>query len=126
MSNLVLKDALSADISFTPIARMPDGIMYERKGATLLGRSRVSLTLTENGKTNRIRGKLTVPVVADCSTTCGEVPVVQYTEVASFDFSIYRAGQETGRSDIAALTASLLSSPEVVAMIVDGSKPTTI
>lgn len=119
--NLVLKDALGADVTLAYIGSTNEGIMFERAATTLMGRTRAVISLTENGKTNRVRGKLTKPTVT--SPVNGDVPTVQYTEIGSFDFSIFRAGASEGRADIAALVASFVASPLVSAAIVDGVKP---
>lgn len=120
MNTIVLKDALGADITLAYIGNTPDGVVFERKSETLLGRTRVQLSLVETNKTNRVRGKLTVPAVASAADG---VPTIQYTEIGSFDFSVFRAGHESGRKDIAAMFASLIANPAVVGAIVDGIKP---
>lgn len=120
--DLVLKDASGADITLSYIGSVKDGLVFEKVSDTLVGRLRVTVSLTENAKTNRIRGKLTRPVVATLPQS-GELPVVQYTEITSFDVSVYKAGQETGRTELQALFSSLLDTPLVKSAIIDGVKP---
>lgn len=121
-TTLVLKDASGADITLAYIGSTNDGLVFERVSSTLVGRLRAVVTLTEGQKTNRVRGKLTAPSVTTLPDS-GAIPVVQYTEIGSFDFSIFRGGATEGRSDLAAMLASLMTNPVVTNAIVDGVKP---
>lgn len=116
---IVLKDALGANVTFNYVHNLSNGVrVYEKQDGPLLGRARLTLNLSETGRTNRVKWKLTVPTtsVNAVDNTVG----IAYTQISSGDFSVFRAGTSSSRDDLIAMTDSLVASSAVHSMVKDG------
>lgn len=125
-SPIVLKDSALADQTFNYVGTgANNAIIYERSAPTLVGRARLSLSLSGNSNVNRVRVKMSVPSV--CTTPlpdggCSR-PTVEYTQVASADLSVVAFSSAASRADLAAMFGSLISNADVISMITDGVTP---
>lgn len=117
---IVLKDALGADVTFNYVHNISNGVrVYEKQDGPLLGRARLTLNLSETGRTNRVKWKLTVPTTCNNAVDCNLVEIA-YTQISSGDFSVFRAGTSSSRDDLTAMTDSLVASTAVHSMVKDG------
>lgn len=121
VTQIVLKDAANADVRFDISRRNGNTAEFVHLGDSLLDRSRLQLALKENGRTNRILGKLSVPSV-DVNPGTGK-PEVQYTEVGSFDLSSVLIASPAAANEFIAMFKSLVSSQVVAGMFTDGTQP---
>lgn len=119
---IVLKNFAAEDVTFSYSHSLPNGnLVYERQTGPLVGRARLVLSLSDSAVTNRVKYKLIVPQVCTGTDTCS-IPTIEYTQIASGDISVFRAGTELSRKDIGAMAASLANNATVQAMIVNGSR----
>lgn len=121
MSQIVLKDQNGADVVFTHVSTGPGTLTFTSPGTSLLDVKKLTLSLNENANTNRVRYKLSVPVV--CASVAGCKPVIEYTQVASGDLTIVKFSSEGRRQELAALTASLVGNATVKDLVVGGAFP---
>lgn len=118
--SIILKDAANADVVYVESRRYGNSVDFIHMGANLLERSRIVLTLNENGKTNRVLGKLSIPTVQDDSNG---VPTVVYTEVGSFDLSSVLVADAAVAEDFMAQFGSLIANQAVKLMYTTGARP---
>lgn len=121
MTTIVLKDRNNADVTFSLTSVSPNGLVFDNRSGALLNRKRITLSLNEGAKTNRVRCKLSIPAVA----TVDGLPVVQYTQVGSCDISVVTFASDEDRQDLAAMFGSLATSAAVTDMIEAGILPAT-
>jgi len=121
MTTIVLKDRNSADVPFTLTSVSGNGMVFDNRTGALLNRKRLTLSLNESQKTNRVRAKLSVPSVA----TVDGIPVITYTQVASCDISVVTFASEDDRADLQAMFSSLTATPAVKNMVERGILPNT-
>lgn len=117
-SNITLKNKLLTDIVFVPRATAGNTVQYVAPGATLLGAMRCDLTIRDNGPTNRVIGKLSVPSVGINPAT--GVNGVQWNEVGSFDLSSVKSASSEAAEDFVTMFASFVASDAVKSMYVNG------
>lgn len=119
---IVLKDRNDQDVTFTYRAREGTTAIFDSAEGPLLGRKRLTLKLTGNTNVNRVKVVLSVPRRCADEGDCG-VPTIKYTQVASADFSVVTFSTEEDRQDLAAMFSSLVASPDVEDLVVDGIIP---
>lgn len=119
--SIVLKNSLNEDVTFNRTTVLSNGVVFDSVGESLLDRKRITLTLGESQNVNRVKIKLSVPHV--CNDGPGCAPVVDYTQVASMDYSVVRFADAKSRADLASFMASLASDPQVVELVEDGVTP---
>lgn len=121
MTTIVLKNRLNENITFTYAGRTSQGAVFDSPGATLLDRKRITLQLGENQNVNRVKMKISVPVLN--TSVAGAAPTVSYTQVASGDITVVRFADEANREDIVSLFSSLAGSATVLALATEGILP---
>lgn len=121
MTQIVLRDKNSDDVVFRHSETALNSMVFINRGDNLLDVKKLTLSLNESAKVNRVKFKLSVPTV-DTDIATG-LPAVKYTQVASGDVSVVKFGTEADRDLIAALQESLLSSTEFKDLVVQGSFP---
>lgn len=119
--SIVLKDQNAADVVFQHVETAPNTLVFVSRGDSLLDVKKLTLTLNESAKVNRVKWKLTVPTVKSDVTT--GLPVVSYTQVASGDLSVVKFSSQADRTLICALQESLLSTTVVKDLVVSGAFP---
>lgn len=117
-SNITLKDKALVNHVFVPRSAANNTVVYVAPGSTLLDAKKLELTLKDNGPTNRVIGKLSLPTVGVAPGT--GVSGVQWTEVGSFDLSSVKVATSAAAEDFVAMFASLLASDAVKSMFVSG------
>lgn len=120
--SIVLKNSSNADVTFTLSHQLANGVVFDSVGESLLDRKRLTLTLGESQNVNRVRLKLSVPHVCQNGGT-GCSPVIDYTQVASMDFSVVRFASGEARDDLIALAASLAADAQVKQLVTNGVMP---
>lgn len=118
---LVLKDQTSADVVFTHVETSPNTLTFMNRGDNLLDAKKITLSLNESAKVNRVKYKISVPTVATDAAT--GLPAVKYTQVASGDISVVKFGSSADRALISALQESLVASPELKDLVISGNFP---
>lgn len=118
MPNITLKDKDDADVVYVEVSHVGNTRTYIHKGASLMDSARLTLTVKENGKTNRIVGKLSVPTVG--TNPSSVVPSVLWTEVGSFDLSSVLVADASAAEDFIAQFGSLASSETVKSLYTTG------
>lgn len=119
---IVLKDKANANVTFTRTGISGNSVIYDNRGASLLNRKRLTLTVNENKNTNRIAVKLSLPSVCNDGTDCA-TESIKYTQVASADVTVVRFASTVDREDLGALFGSLITNIAVQDMITDGVLP---
>lgn len=117
-ANIVLKDALLANITYAPRNTDTNKVIYIATGTSLLDVRRLELSLKDNGSTNRVIGKLSIPTVGTSPST--GLPSVQWTEVGSFDLASVKGATKVAAEDFFAQFASFAGHASVKSMYVDG------
>lgn len=126
--SIVLVDNLSANRTFIQKRVLADGSqLFAENSGRLLGQPTIKLSITEgnNGRSvNRVRGVLSLPSVTDCSATdCGTQPVVNYTEIGSFDFAIMQQASDVQHAQLLAMFSSLVASTAVEQLVKNAIRP---
>lgn len=119
---IVLKDRNDADVVFTYTGTTGNGVIFDNRSSTLIGRKRLTLSLNENTNTNRIGVKLSIPSICQGEDACDKA-TVKYTQVASADISVVRFASLEDREDLAAMFASLIGSSDLELLVTDGVLP---
>lgn len=119
-SNITLKNRNNVDVVFVPRETSGNNLTYISAGASLLGRLKLDLALRENGNTNRIVGKLSIPTVGVNPQT--GVAGVLWTEVGSCDLTAVKAASSDAADDFVAMWASLAASPALAALYKTGAR----
>lgn len=117
-SNIILKDSADANVTFVPRNTQGNQVLYVAAGTSLLDVKRLELTLKDNGPTNRVVGKLSIPT-AGANPQTG-LQGVQWTEIGSFDLSSVKVASTDAAEDFFALWASFAGHDAVKTMFVDG------
>lgn len=120
MQDIILKNKALVNMTFIPRQQKGSVYHYTRAGASLMDTMRLELDLRESQATNRVVGKLSVPSVGTNPST-GQ-PVVQWTEIGSFDLSSVKAAATIAAEDFFAMFASLVASDVVKQMYVNGAR----
>lgn len=108
---ITLKNFAGTNVVYTLISYVGNTATYAKQGASLLDSSRLLLQLKENGATNRIVGKLSIPTVGVIPAT-GQSGVL-WKEVGSLDLSSVLGASSDAAKDFAAQFASLAGSDAV-------------
>lgn len=121
MTQIVLKDQNAADVIFHHVETAPNTLVFMNRGDSLLDIKKLTLTLNESAKVNRVKWKLSVPTVkTDVATG---LPVVSYTQVASGDLSVVKFSSSADRALICALQESLTATTAVKDLVISGAFP---
>lgn len=118
MPNITLKDKNNANVIYVEVSHVGNTRTYIHKGASLMDSAKLSLSVKENGKTNRIVGKLSVPTVG--TNPSSAVPSVLWTEVGSFDLSSVLIASAPAAEDFIAQFSSLTGSETVKSLYTNG------
>lgn len=122
-NTIVLKDSSAVDQTFTYVGRgNANAHIYERAGSSLLGRARITLSLSGNTGVNRVKVKLSIPKVANDADLADKATVV-WTNVASADFSAVTFSSEESRRNLVSMFAGLMANSGVQNMVTDGIHP---
>lgn len=116
--SIVLKNASNTDVTFVESQHDGDSITFVAAGTSLLDRKILQIRLRNNGATNRVVAKLSLPTVK-VNPTSG-IPGVAYTEVGSMDLSAVKAASSEDAADFMALFASLAASDTVKDLYCEG------
>lgn len=120
--SIVLKDHNNANVTYTLRDRRSGTAIFMAPGSTLAGRSRLTLSIVERDKTNRVVGKLEIPSILECPDSC-QPATVAYTEIGSFDLSAVKFASADDAADFIAQFQSLVSTAAVASMYTDGILP---
>lgn len=118
MPNITLKDKDNADVVYTEISHVGNTRTYLHKGASLMDSAKLTLSVKENGKTNRIVGKLSVPTVG--TNPSSATPSVLWTEIGSFDLASVLVASAAAAEDFIAQFGSLAGSDTVKSLYTNG------
>lgn len=120
-SNIVIKNKALVDITFTPRSNAANNVTYIAAGTSLLDSKKIDLVLKDNGPTNRVVGKLSVPTVGVNPGT--GLNGVLWTEVGSIDLSAVKAATTVAAEDFHALFVNFVASDAVKQMFLTGVRP---
>lgn len=108
---ITLKNFAGANVVYTLVSFVGNTATYAKQGTSLLDSSRLTLQIKENGSTNRIVGKLSIPTVGVVPAT-GQTGVL-WKEVGSFDLSSVLGASNDAAKDFAAQFASFTGNDAV-------------
>jgi len=117
-SNIILKNAAAQNVTFVPRNTAQNDVLYVATGTSLLDVKRLQLSIKDNGPTNRVVGKLSIPTVGTNPGTGLEN--VKWTEIGSFDLSAVKSASSDAAKDFFAMWASFAGHDAVKSMFVDG------
>lgn len=120
---IVLKDRNDANVTFHGAGSSANTRVFltASSGGTLLGRNRLTLSITEGPNVNRVRFKIEAPHICEPEQACAAS--VTYTLVASGDVSVVKFSTEADRKDLAAFVSSLTGTSSWEEMVVNGVLP---
>lgn len=126
MTTIVLKDSLGVDQTFTFTTVSPNGdSVFVRQSGPLLGRAELRLAVGGNTNVNRVKAKLSLPVVCAADSSPGSCPttMIKYTQVGSTDITVVKQSSEVERQDLNAMLKSLAGNPVVEQLVINGIIP---
>lgn len=120
-SNIVIKNKALVDVTFSPRSNAANNVTYVASGVSLLDSKRIDLALKDNGPTNRVIGKLTIPTVGANPST--GVNGVLWTEIGSIDLTAVKGATTVAAEDFHALFVNFVASDAVKQMFLAGVRP---
>lgn len=116
-NTITLKDKDNNNVVFQLRGVTGDKASYVSPGATLAEVRRLDLTIKEHAQTFRVIGKLSVPTVVPCESSCTST---SWTEIGSFDLASVKSASSDAQEDFLAMFASFVASDEVSASYTTG------
>lgn len=127
IASIVLPDGQSTPVNktFVPFTT-PTGdnpaVWYEKSAGVLSGYRKITLSIRQTTTATKVRFVVSDPILASVAAGCcvdSNTPVVSYTDIANFEFSLPKASTVQNRKDILAYAKGLLATAVATSAIVD-------
>lgn len=120
---IVLKDRTDANVAFVKAGSTATSRIFlsSAKDGTLVGRKRLTLSVTETASVFRCKFKLEQPHTCAPNEACRTEVI--YTQVASGDVSVVKFSTSNDRADLVAFIKSITGTAEWVEMVQNGNLP---